>query len=86
MNIYIHIDIYIYVYIQTIMRHSVALTRIENNLRKVRSMICILPPTTFDEMKAFEGKYTYIYVYIAFLFCLYLCIYIDVYMIMSMYI
>jgi hypothetical protein len=35
-------------------------------IQKYVYMVCILPPTIFDEMKAFEGQYIYIYVYIAF--------------------
>ena len=40
---------------KTTMRHSITLSRIEQNLRKMKSMIHILPPPTFDDMLLFSS-------------------------------
>ena len=43
---------------QNPMRHSITLSRIEQNLRKMKSMIHILHPPTFDDMLLFQNNDT----------------------------
>ena len=49
---------------RTSMRHSIILGRIEQNMRKMKSMIHVMPPPTFDDMILFQtehdGKFYYI--------------------------
>ena len=42
--------------IKTSMRHSIILSRIEQNMRKVKSMIHVMPPPSFDDMLLFQNE------------------------------
>ena len=52
---------------RTSMRHSIILGRIEQNMRKMKSMIHVMPPPTFDDMILFQtehdGKFYHIISY-----------------------
>ena len=42
---------------RTSMRHSIILGRIEQNMRKMKSMIHVMPPPTFDDMLLFQTEH-----------------------------